>query len=273
MVMESSTDHSSRPSFLTLPAELRTKIYTLTLGGNTIHIGGTAHQRYSEGYIDDGRCCSCTAKVADEECFAKYTARGKALRGSLPEDKFTKRHRDCHRYPVSRLLNLNILSVCKQIHEEAASIPFGENIFTLTMPFSLPPFLARLNSKQLASLRQFGVYSTESHTTWFGQVLSGYDLDSFLTGFRRLRVFVEVKQFDITQHKLHNEQVQQWRLAGLSVFKLSRLRTVEVMIVTPDWEDLEAEDLGETTMNGLQKWELNLKRKLMPLLPLQLGTY
>ena len=69
------------------------------------------------------------------------------------------------------------------------------------------------------------------------------------------------------------QQVQRWRLSGLSMFQLSSLKEVKLMCVTPEWEDMERDDLSETTSNALTEWEVSVKQSLMPLLPLQLGRY
>ena len=57
------------------------------------------------------------------------------------------------------------------------------------------------------------------------------------------------------------------------MFQLSSLKEVKLMCVTPEWEDMERDDLSETTSNALTEWEVSVKQSLMPLLPLQLGRY
>lgn len=129
--IEKTADILSQSSILRLPSELRIKIFSHLLGGHVIHVGGTGNQPYAEGHLPDGRCCACTARATDEEVFASYTLQGKAMKGWLCEDRFSARHRDCFRYPVSRRLQLNILLTCKLFYREGIGLVFKQNIFTL----------------------------------------------------------------------------------------------------------------------------------------------
>ena len=58
--------------------------------------------------------------------------------------------------------------------------------------------------------------------------------------------------------------VMDHRMSGLSMFKTPRLSVVEVMILTQDWEDVEAEDLSERCLEGLRGWETSIRRILLP---------
>lgn len=246
---------------LSLPAELRAKLYTTILGGNVIHVGGTGHQPYAEGMLSYGRCCSCTAPISDVDCYKRYTLQSKPLAGELPPDRFSRRHRDCHRLPVSHRLKLNLLRVCKQIYQEAAPLVFEENIFALSRPSSLRPFLERLNDTQVKSIRTIMVYSTESGATWIGP-LQDQDLAGRLTGLLRLRVYLELKHFE-PREQLENAATQDRRLSGLTMFKAPSLSHVQLWILTPDWTDIWAENLDETTVEGMEGWESRLKQKLL----------
>ena len=257
-----------------LPAELRTKIYSLVLGGHVIHIGGTSHQPYGDGDLPDGKCCCCTANLSDEDCFAKYTLQSRPLIGKFPLDRFSRRHRDCYRYPVSHRLQLNFLLVCKQIHREAASLVFEENTFTLARPYSFGPFLARLRSWQLSSIRTLRVYSVESRATWIGP-FNNYHLAEYLTGLLRLHVFIEVKPYDVSvglepyghlgcPEALTISSMMNRRMAGLAMFKVPSLNRVEVMIVTPDWKNVQADDLSNFSLEVLREWETSIKRNSLP---------
>lgn len=226
-----------------------------------IHVGGTGHQPYAEGMLSYGRCCSCTAPLSDIECYKRYTLQNKPLAGGLPPDRYSRRHRDCHRLPVSYRLRLDLLRVCKQIYHEAAPLVFEENVFALSRPSSLRPFLERLNAAQIKSIRTILLYSAESVATWIGP-LQDQDLASHLTGLLRLRVYLELKQFE-PREQLENAATQDRRLSGLAMFKAPNLSQVELMILTPDWTDIWAESLCEATLEGIHDWEKRLKQKLL----------
>lgn len=265
--MEFQTEVNLTSPFLRLPAELRSKIYSALLGGNVIHIGGTGHQPFAEGHLPNGRCCSCTAALSDGDCFAKYTLQQKPLKGALPPDRFSRRHRDCHRYPVSHRLRLDILLVCRQIYQEAASLVFEENTFTLCRPYSVGPFLTRLNSAQLKAIRTMAVYSVESLATWIGP-FDDSDLTSYLTGLLRLQVFIELKyhyggQFHPSQ-VLKISETQDRRMSGLTMFRLPQLSQVDVMILAPEDPDAESDELDSFTLEGLRAWETRLRQMLLP---------
>lgn len=129
--MEHAAEYRSQSFILRLPSELRSKIFSYLLGGHIIHVGGTGNQPYAEGHLPYGRCCSCTARNSDEAVFAKYTLQGTAMKGWLSEDRFSARHRDCFRYPVSHRIQLNLLLVSKLFYREGVELVFKENIFTL----------------------------------------------------------------------------------------------------------------------------------------------
>jgi len=107
---------------------------------------------------------------------------------------------------------------------------FEENIFTLSRPGSLPPFLARLKHFQRAALRCLRIYSTSRITTaWIGP-LPDQDLGSQLLGLRRLEVLVELLQnLDL---QVLEEMESDKRFSGLGdLFQGTALSEVELWVV------------------------------------------
>lgn len=149
------------------------------------------------------------------------------------------------------------------------TLPFKENTFTLARPHSLPPFLERLKLFQMHAIKTIRLYSATS-STWIGPFLTDTDFENHLIGLRRLEIFIEIDQFDMRPNAALDRPPELWRrLSGVEMFKLRGLREVVFWVVTPDWWEVESEELGERTRKGLEEGEARVRGLLMPLGPLQ----
>lgn len=140
---------------LRLPPELRNRIWCMVLGGKTIHVN------YMPSYwsITDGTpraVHSICQTSTDDHVFA---ADIKALEF---EEEFTfvhyeDRHQKCQLWgPCTRPLDdlhLGVLQVCRQIHQEAALLPYQDNTFSTWDPDSLTMFLKVLLPAQARAIR------------------------------------------------------------------------------------------------------------------------
>ena len=115
--------------FLSLPSEMRERIYEILLGSLTIHVGEPGGNGLLSNY--KGVFC-CEAPISDEEAFA----RSSSTEPQLEVDTVEERHEPCVHVPGS-VASLNILSVCKQTHKEATQIFYSTNIFTFAQPKNL----------------------------------------------------------------------------------------------------------------------------------------
>lgn len=119
-----------KASFLSLPPELRNEIYRLVLGGRTIHIHGTTGNPRKFKLVFQ----TCSSKDGLEP-LARLTGAAHSSSTTLtgPKDwqpcnkNLIKSASDFCGQPVN--LDVQLLRVCRQIHEEAALVLFSKNSF------------------------------------------------------------------------------------------------------------------------------------------------
>jgi len=125
--MGSYDRNSTESPLLRLPAELRVRVWRHTLGGETIHIG--VHDNVIKS-------CICQSPVSD----ADKASIIKSLDEPTWYDTHPEHHLKCQlamrvpeklRTDSAPCLSLGVLASCRQIHHEAALLPFKENIFHL----------------------------------------------------------------------------------------------------------------------------------------------
>lgn len=206
MVTAALTDASKQISskcryLLSLPPEVRNRIYELVLGVGTIHI---------EPYTFSASVC--TAAVNDNDT-VRALRQGDALIEA--HDAWKTRHSACTEHlaaytmfqgPIDREeigrhpYGVALLQTCRQVHSEAALLPFKINTFAIHWLRSLPSFLASLMRAQQRSIRAVTVYS------------SRFDLQPgrphlktrHLTGLTRLTLFEEYGHYDTHAQMKHN---------------------------------------------------------------------
>ncbi|KAK3704997.1 hypothetical protein LTR37_013514 [Vermiconidia calcicola] len=214
--------------FLDLPAELRTAIYHLALGGRVIHVdrGGGSHEKQSE---TDARTSVCEAVISDKESYAL-----KRLQLGPPDALGnSSRHKDCNR-PAAKILPLSFLSVCKQIHQEAAPVPFQANRFTFWNRKSLARFLRYLKPEQQNAITTMILYQVHIQRGW--ESTSHRSLKApRLLGLREVLVCVELAPGDYLPffgdgESITSKTIQDDRVSGMGRLKAPKLDRVEVLI-------------------------------------------
>ncbi|KAK3725490.1 hypothetical protein LTR37_000460 [Vermiconidia calcicola] len=214
--------------FLDLPAELRTAIYHLALGGRIIHVdrGGGSHEKQSE---TDARTSVCEASILDKESYALKR---------LPVDRReglgnSSRHNACNT-PAAKNLPLSFLSVCKQIHQEAALVPFQANRFTFWNRKSLARFLRYLKPKQQNAITAMILYQVHIQSGW--ESASHRSLKApRLLGLREVLICVELAPGDYLPffgegESIVSQTIQDDRVSGMGKLKAPKLNRVEVLI-------------------------------------------
>ncbi|KAK5128828.1 hypothetical protein LTR85_000161 [Meristemomyces frigidus] len=151
--------NSTQSPLLSLPPEIRNRIYGYVLGGQTIHVCVDSkwdwESKTVKYRIGHSVCCS---KVSDEE--AAQAIRYADDLTDVP--KFATRHEQCHlnidKRDKRRHLHLSLLQICSQIHREAALVPFQDNTFTITWNGDSSVFFKRLVPRQLRAITSLNVY-------------------------------------------------------------------------------------------------------------------
>jgi len=214
-----------------------------------------------DSHLSYGRSCACVAKVSDEKVHDLFA--GKLFLTSQEPDsghveRFELRHQSCHYCAVKKTLNLDILRVCGKIYQIGQTMPFEENVFTLSRPGSLPPFLERLAQFQREALRCLRIYSTSRHATaWIGP-LPDQGLGLQLLGLRRLEIHVEPADFEA------DNLVRCKRLSGLrDLFRGTKIGEVELWLVGEETRDFGWRLLREETVERVEEWKEELREMLV----------
>ncbi|TKA26682.1 hypothetical protein B0A50_04790 [Salinomyces thailandicus] len=176
---------------LDLPPELRLNIYDLVLGGRTIHVGDSSNSN------DTKHVHLCQASTADAQIRSEDVKN--------VQDLFVYRHLQCasssksDNNPFGRQ-GLSLLSVCRQIYNEAASIPFSTNTFTFSTPAQISQFTESLTPEQKHQLSNITLYSTGGARNW-SKPLSNSPFPHtqilLLPGLKHLTLYLELCPLDL----------------------------------------------------------------------------
>ena len=156
--VSSSTDLNAQQSpLLRLPAEIRNRIYELVLGGKRIHVRPR----------EDGRPTVCKINLADKDMGDLVDAHQSDVANNrkAPTKGWIARHEACvdHRgqdLPVEPFC-LSLLQACKQIHHEAALLPYQLNTFVFPRVYILYSFVKALHDSQKHAITALALYTAE----------------------------------------------------------------------------------------------------------------
>ena len=230
---DARTKRNARSSqFLRLPREIRDQILRLVIGDQLIHIKftdilnrlkGNRHARF--------RHCVCTSDQSEDAAYQEFRNgyQKKPLDDSL--DYYSRRFKDRHIFckpfdnvhnslslmdgrlhglytlasglPISRLRNLSILLVCRQLYEEASCTLWTTNTFSFDDPLSLERFIDVLSpsrSRYLAALHIDLLWYSSCFNEW-NALLSPEFVES-VPGVRKLHItFNQDSQYVIPGHR------------------------------------------------------------------------
>ncbi|KAK4545372.1 hypothetical protein LTR36_003552 [Oleoguttula mirabilis] len=175
---------------LRLPPEVRNRIwYFLLCDGETIHVRGRTKQgrpvvKYS----------ICSAVTNDEDTAMAIRAHnGNGEEGDPSCDTYQARHSKCFSHlraestPREHRLSLSVLAVSRQIHQEAALLPYQGNTFSIDALEYLGPFLKALVPAQANAIEKMTLASDHGYRNSTFQKLLG----TKLKGLRGLICFGE----------------------------------------------------------------------------------
>lgn len=158
----SAVANSQNSPLLSLPAEIRNRIYSLVLGGNSIHI-----VFLSVSYRPDRiQHTLCRAEMSDADFVRAYKADG-----DMEDPKDCEvRHDRCvpkgEWWMPSDMpkLSLALLRTCRQIYKEAALLPYAENEFIFGPRFeplhNCSDFVASLLATQRRAIKTLTFLNT-----------------------------------------------------------------------------------------------------------------
>ena len=118
---------------LSPPPEIRNRVYKLVLGGNTIYI--TVPETREHRLAAERKLCVCICKANPDD--AEVASVIRHCSEATDVGTYGGRHagcsyhgvvsRDVERYSVA------LLQTCRQVHFEAALLPFQENTFSMSL--------------------------------------------------------------------------------------------------------------------------------------------
>ncbi|KAK3627133.1 hypothetical protein LTR56_012560 [Elasticomyces elasticus] len=197
--------NATESALLNMPPEVRTRIWCYVLGGHTIHVDNCEPRHGFAGHslaVHNGQSAGgqhAAARVRNRMCqtledsIASGNEVSEAAATIVKEDYHTK-HSKCW-YTHKNRLGLRLLRVCRQVHQEAALLPYQENNFVMERGFlTLSSFLMALMPVQSQALHNLEIvvdYPTYGEPD--DQLKSAY-IRARLPKLRSLVVLVQVNK-------------------------------------------------------------------------------
>lgn len=165
--------------FLCLPPEIRNHVYHLVLGGHEIHI-------LADEYIVRHQVCSHNVTLREEvESIVKAGT-------EIGQRTWQHHHHLSGVVAETRsLLSLGLLVVCRQIHAEAALIPFMANAFSFSSGVVLHHFARHLIKDQKQAITSIGFILGHPDDVGGTHYPTAFDLKK-LSGAKHLTVVADI---------------------------------------------------------------------------------
>lgn len=242
---------------LRVSPEIRNKIYKLVLGGYAVHV--------FPGPVSGNIHRICTSPHVDEETSDNNS--GDSRHSWLDTDP----HKDCRRSWDLRggerhdKLDLRLLQACKQIHEEAALLPFASNTFLLETVPQLAWFSECLLSAQRSAVASVVLNRADLSLSPYRVSQADKARLRRLTGLKKLRVNVGTywpihelhpSLKDLTSHLAHWLEVLPLRSMDGATVRVRAPRTVLQ-------EKEEKEGLTQSVPKAYADWCLEAEKALL----------
>lgn len=271
---------------LRLPLELKTRIYELVCGGQTLHI--------SRG---DGRLSHhlCRAKLSEEEIQEKFDTSEAVW--YAPETAYCHWHcyahtesaHGCHicthhtnswRPPTAKL-DLNVLHCCRQIYLESMFVPYHANTFSFDSAILLSQFYRHIPERYRIVIRSLHVnllifmrekYYIQDWNMAFENVRTS------LKGLQRLYITMELYPLDAEPRYEDHRPIEKSLLSHISQAGKLDLKVATVVLwdshSTFRWSNDEIGMGGlqeRRTLAQMQEWSRCLRKALLQRLRFGLG--
>ena len=235
--------NASESPLLSLPPELRNRVYRLVLGGRAIHLE-----------MKKGRICHaiCQCSVTEEELTKSDRSAPQPAFGAL----YDSRHEQCGFSFSNELLNavrhhlsLTLLLTCRQIHEEAALIPFANNTFEL--PYGAAQCLSALLTAQAQAIQSVVLVFDHGDTA---KATNAMILERKLRGLKRL--------FGIREMGLRRSETSDLAAAENPLLMLEGLQVEHAVVVARTKMPVFIPMYGWDTA-VVEAWASDTERRLM----------
>lgn len=203
---------------MSLPPEIRNRIYGYVLGGNKLHVNVVNHGYHGGAVRMKLEITICTA-VIDEESAATMIRDGEE---DTEITDWNGRHHSCRISQVP--YNVALLRTCSQIHSEAALLPFQTNRFMFDDPEALQFFLRKTMYIQRKSIVAVSLETGDFREDGGMLLFSALRGLKKMTGLKRVVLFEQFPlegSMDLTdlEKKVIREDLFEW----LSLFKFATL--------------------------------------------------
>ncbi|KAI6868068.1 hypothetical protein KC343_g5993 [Hortaea werneckii] len=263
--------------FLDLPPELRLNIYDLALGGRTLHVGDPCSADGSQ------RIRPCKALKHDD------AVRSQDVKDL--HDLFVYRHLKCKASEDDNGAfghhGLALLSVCRQIYNEAASIPFSENTFSFSSPTQMQRLVASLTQEQQNAISNVTLLSTGGARDWVKDPETKEPPPNGLMfpGLKNLALYLELCPLDLggglrrrgsvppsyagnlgnaAQQDLHHVPNLERAFAGIVCLKSATLNRLDVRVVdTSEMKNYRHQQLRPLDAEMVEGWRQGLRRTML----------
>ncbi|KAK4957651.1 hypothetical protein LTR10_005618 [Elasticomyces elasticus] len=206
---------------LSLPPEIRTRIWRSLLSGHTVHVDASD--------IDKVQHYVCKNMISDHE-LAQTEKADKATMHFRAYQNHHMRCRPANQYvvedkAVSRL-HLNALRTCRQIHQEAAILPYAENVLAFASNNSLDYFLDTVVLEQARALQRIVIARSDQGS--YDPPLDVKFLKSKLQNLEELIAFVVFSGGATARHFSSEQYVRDLEARNLLAFDGVLIKQVTV---------------------------------------------
>ena len=251
----SQSRESSACRFLELPPELRLAIYLHLLGGFVIHFDRPGTHLESEMPEE---ASLCKYPTFDEESFELLGWNPKSQPGHFTLFDGHKRWNA----PPAEAIQLNLLLVCRQVYQEANTLPFQQNRFTFSKPLSVLGLHVRFTEAQWKAITTVTIHQTRFENEW--QSSSSSDVNyviSPLPGVTNLRIFVELCPDNLISDggiSVMSDDAQDRLIDRMRMFRSPKLKHIEVLI-----NNTKPEYMRTLSARNIEAWTERLKEMLL----------
>ncbi|KAK4888030.1 hypothetical protein LTR27_013019 [Elasticomyces elasticus] len=192
-VREIYNRNATNSPLLSLPPEIRTRIWRSLLSGHTIHVDASG--------IGEVQHHVCNNTISDHDLARNVKGDKETIRFRT----YQSHHADCRpaknsgiKGNAERRIHLDVLGACRQIHQEAAILPYAENVLAFTSKDSLTYFLDTIILEQARALQRI-VIARPVKMPRLGRPLDAKFWESKLQSLEELTAFVEFAGEDMAR--------------------------------------------------------------------------
>jgi hypothetical protein len=144
----SYNENTTESPLLHLPPEIRNRILSLILGEKNIHVGLRGRKSVA---------CLCHHSIGETQ---QRAGKIRAIKESRKLEVYIDQHSDCFAVATRLSIVVSVLQVCRQIHHEAALLPFATNLFSFPSFPAFEGFIGTLLLEQAKVLRDVVITSS-----------------------------------------------------------------------------------------------------------------